>query len=665
MKRYCWIILLAVAAGCGRNVDPVGPLPPDPVPVDPADPPLSGQALTYKNDEAVGSLSFALTTSANLVGCHYTSSVAPDLYFQCNDAIGDQALTKSDRGLNVCRFLEKKADGSLLYAAPEKIRTLWDEDAPLVKIFEDGGDIYGASISQNGTNAELLVAKLSDGTFTETGKSEFYCEYPIVGFDIRRTDKGLEVAFLTYNVTSMEVAVNPDYLLYNGAGIYRGIVPGAKVFYSTLSSGDMSMSVPVAAGDGSSPIIFPADIAIADGGYILLNRFGALKFLPYKEPWKCRIITDSRSEDVQNPSASASLCYFKDGSGNASFIVSGEGSPQWYRMLSESQVERQDVIRTVNGAIYGGNICVPNVYDWNADGALDLVVGNAEGRLLFFRNYGTNDSPSFGQAVEIESDGEPLLVRPGYYCVGGTLESAHGYLCPTVCDWNSDGLPDVVFTSAEGKVEVMLGEGMPSDPKLGPRKILMNEALELYGMWRTRPAVASIDGETYLVISDGDDAAHLYRKENNFNVVDCGTLKLTDGKNIYGHRQDYGHMSEWGRLKFQFVDWDGDGDLDLLVGAAADSCVPDPAFGLPFGRSDKNLQILYLENKGKNSSMRFAYPRQFVFRGVDMYLGDEETSVDACMLGPLKKGLPNLVVGCGSGRIVYINRSDLLEVALW
>lgn len=129
---------------------------------------------------------------------------------------------------------------------------------------------------------------------------------------------------------------------------------------------------------------------------------------------------------------------------------------------------------------------MPNVVDWDGDGALDIVAGNSEGRLLFFKNRGTNTEPGFARSEEVCAGGSPILLRPGYHVVQGPFEASWGYLCPTVCDWNGDGLPDVVVSGSRAKFEVMLNRGTREKPELDAPVALSVDNLELYGTWRVR-----------------------------------------------------------------------------------------------------------------------------------------------------------------------------------
>ncbi len=95
----------------------------------------------------------------------------------------------------------------------------------------------------------------------------------------------------------------------------------------------------------------------------------------------------------------------------------------------------------------------PDVFDADFDGKKDLLVGDTNGRLLFYSNVGTDSAPTFSGYSLVESNGVPI-----------DLPSSRSR--PFVCYWTGDGhfgpidaYPDVLIGASGGQVH--LYEGIP------------------------------------------------------------------------------------------------------------------------------------------------------------------------------------------------------------
>lgn len=93
----------------------------------------------------------------------------------------------------------------------------------------------------------------------------------------------------------------------------------------------------------------------------------------------------------------------------------------------------------------------PVVLDLDGDGKKDLLTGNTNGELLFYRNVGTDVAPSFSSYFLIESDGVPINLP-------GTPRSR-----PFVCDWTGDGYLDVLIGAGDGKTHLYQSVGVLGD----------------------------------------------------------------------------------------------------------------------------------------------------------------------------------------------------------
>ncbi|MFH1747196.1 MAG: hypothetical protein ABIG44_09160 [Planctomycetota bacterium] len=105
---------------------------------------------------------------------------------------------------------------------------------------------------------------------------------------------------------------------------------------------------------------------------------------------------------------------------------------------------------------YGGLLEVPTarsspvMRDIDEDDRLDLVTGNTEGQLLYYRNVGTDDSPVFLDPVLIRSAGIPIDLPPDPPEDGPRSR-------PWLCYWTNDGLLDALIGSQDGKVHLYQG----------------------------------------------------------------------------------------------------------------------------------------------------------------------------------------------------------------
>ncbi|MBI4602857.1 MAG: VCBS repeat-containing protein [Planctomycetes bacterium] len=196
---------------------------------------------------------------------------------------------------------------------------------------------------------------------------------------------------------------------------------------------------------------------------------------------------------------------------------------------------------------------VVRAFDWDSDGRTDVLAGDADGFVWWFRNATGSRFPVFAR---------PVRLRAG----GGFLSHAAsgGHARPDVCDYNGDGLPDLLVADGSGAVTAYLNEGTRERPALGAGRRV--EAVGADGVSRpialgTRAHLLacdwSSDGKLDLVVSDQDSRA--------FHVL------LNVGKAGEGSMP---RLSAPRKLDLEpclrpnlgsFVDWDGDRKKDLIA----------------------------------------------------------------------------------------------------
>lgn len=467
---------------------------------------------------------------------------------------------------------------------------------------------------------------------------------------------------------------SPDYRPFDGSLIFRGQLRGFAIYQASMQS--LYQEEPLHAGLASiteaeilrrvgaiAPVQIdpngPASLAV--GAW-----FGNLIFYPIDEanPGSLpprSLIPGPDGIALRHPTVNPTPISYPNKAGQwVDLIAGGEGGLYYYQFsgdLSDSGVpiyNEPSFVTKDNAPLYPGSLPVLSTIDWTGNGVLDLISGNSEGRILLFENVGTTETPLFTAGQKLESRGEPILIQQGYVAVQGPQEQRWGYSCPTAFDWNDNGLPDIVTSSATMRHKVFFNEGTRTNPQLGPSRILFSDGLDVRGTWRVQPAVNRVEGRTLYVALDEDDELRLYEKIDARNLRDLGKLLLEDGSSMSAN---FIHAGGKGRLKLQIVDWDLDGTWDLIIGTPRHGSVPNPQTGLPQSLGLPGAAVLFLRNVGTNEEPVFEFPTLMKFRGEPIFLGQHACGPVATDLGA--PGGPNLFVGDQEGVIYYFAREDL------
>ena len=194
--------------------------------------------------------------------------------------------------------------------------------------------------------------------------------------------------------------------------------------------------------------------------------------------------------------------------------------------------------------------CVRAV-DWDGDGQRDLLAGDTDGFVWFFKGNGDRGFPSFANGQKLLAAGRPLSVA-----------SSGGHARVDSCDWNGDGVRDLVVADGGGSVSLFLGIreklGTGSAPGLDAGRRLEAEGalVQVGGRASVLACDWNNDGRLYLLLAD--DKGYYFLK----NVSESATAPvlaapkpvLFAGKPVKYVRPNLG----------SFVDWDGDGKRDLI-----------------------------------------------------------------------------------------------------
>ncbi|MDI6735639.1 MAG: FG-GAP-like repeat-containing protein [bacterium] len=324
---------------------------------------------------------------------------------------------------------------------------------------------------------------------------------------------------------------------------------------------------------------------------------------------------------------------------------------------------------------------VPIVIDYNYDGLKDLIIGDKEGYIWFYENFGSDNSPTFGPGFKLEVSGESIkvnsnatpfvvnwdntndidlivgsgngeltlftsgagaptkhlpLLRPGIPLTGIT---SHTNATPFVCDWNDDTKKDLIIGDAYGNIWVYLNSGTDENPVFNNNgsKVFLgtnstnyldvgNDAIprvveQWDGVGNKDLVVGNSEGEVYVFLSGTSTP-------NGTPTFTTGTKIQTNTQNI-----DVGDNA----TPF-IVNWDNSGEIDLLV-----------------GEGDGSLN-LYLNSSSKPPV--FSISSKIAGEPKDLYAGSQ---VIPCIINwdNDAKGLKDLIVGDEYGKVkLYLNSGN-------
>jgi len=226
-----------------------------------------------------------------------------------------------------------------------------------------------------------------------------------------------------------------------------------------------------------------------------------------------------------------------------------------------------------NGSIQGPaeakwGYTTQTVADWDGDGLPDLLVNSILGKVVWYRNIGTRQSPKLAaaQPVEVEWEGAQPALAWGWMKPQGKALLTQWRTTPVAVDWNKDGLMDLVMLDQEGYLAFF--ERAKVDGKLvvkSPRRAFCDEKGQPLQLTK---GVAGRSGRRKLCVTDwdGDGQADFLLNSSSANFL--RQVGAKDGKWLF---KDEGPLVkqniEGHDVSPTTVDFDADGVPDFLGGA--------------------------------------------------------------------------------------------------
>ncbi|MFH1963194.1 MAG: VCBS repeat-containing protein [bacterium] len=233
-----------------------------------------------------------------------------------------------------------------------------------------------------------------------------------------------------------------------------------------------------------------------------------------------------------------------DGEGNVR-LFTGNGSANSPHFDDGSPLEDS------NGAIDVGEYSCPYLADYNSDGTLDLLVGNGAGFVWYYPGQDSANPTIFGTGTMIQA------MKAGTR----TDMNVGGKAAPIFCDWNEDGLKDMIVSDEYGYINYFRNNGTLTSPAFGTAssRIKANN-LDIDVGWEAKSAIINWDGDKKndLLIADKSGQLTLFK-----NIGSNASPLFSSGSKIQGEETnlDAGDFSSP-----IVVDWNGDGKKDLICG---------------------------------------------------------------------------------------------------
>lgn len=291
-------------------------------------------------------------------------------------------------------------------------------------------------------------------------------------------------------------------------------------------------------------------------------KFGALS-TPYGVDWD-----GDGDEDIIAGNTAGYIGFFENLSGP------GVDRPKWAApQLLKAGGETLRILAGPNGSIQGPaeakwGYTTLTVVDWDGDKLPDLLVNSIWGKIVWYKNIGTRETPKLAAAapIEVEWEGEQPHLSYGWLRPAGKPLLTQWRTTPIGVDWNKDSLMDLVVLDHEGYLALF--ERAKRDGKLivlPPKRVFVDPKREPL---RPNPGVAGRSGRRKICIADWDQDGHLDIIMNSQNADLYRQVEKKDGtwvfenKGLMHERKISGHTTSP-----TVIDLNSDNVPDLLVGA--------------------------------------------------------------------------------------------------
>ncbi len=230
-----------------------------------------------------------------------------------------------------------------------------------------------------------------------------------------------------------------------------------------------------------------------------------------------------------------------DGDGSDDMIIgNSDGTVIFFKNTApphHDPVYAQPVLHYQN--IQLGAFSTPQLFDLDKDGLLDLIIGEQNGNLNYFRNTGTSNDPSFTLVTDSLGKINVTNYNLSYY----------GYSTPCFFR-DKDGITRLLVGSDEGIVHYFINIDDHLNDKFTESDSLFSlvsgSPFQITAGWRTAPAIGNLTDSVFLdlVVGNYSGGLNYYSKGDKPTVISSLQEK---------HEPVIGHFSIFPNPADQFV----------------------------------------------------------------------------------------------------------------
>jgi hypothetical protein len=382
------------------------------------------------------------------------------------------------------------------------------------------------------SSSEFLRMPLRSPRERTLGKSG--TSWPLVGSGIINPYNGVAVWEVTGEISTADNLKRVVSGTLNGTletGLYVGGIHCPKPVLADLDgNGDLDLYV----GDNDGYIVYYRNDGLQARDFRSLRDFGSLTTVDLPQ-WT--FVTD-RWENMDISWRVAPAFVDIDYDGDQDLLAgAGDGRLTFFRNIGTPTTPAWRFVTSGYADMDIGSYAAPAFADIDADGDYDLFIGNSDGYIVFYRNIGTRE-----EAVWMLATNDYLGTR------------VSGSALPALADVDADGDLDF-FVGSNYEISHWRNDGTPAAPSW---TLVTHQYASIYEpSSELAPAFADLDKDGDLDMLLGWAYGPI-RTYTNLGIPSAPIWART--------ADDTCPLDLGGYSTPVLADWDGDGDLDLLVG---------------------------------------------------------------------------------------------------